>query len=171
MLCTSAEAKWSRLAKRLMSPMSPSSRAAPDGPMPCSCCKVLDEHRFPWCRQLRTSTPLLPAADVVAPQLADRRGEAYVLDSVGYIHHGRGNYAEAAKHYEQAGTFFRDLGIRSSEARTLTRLGATYEEAGDHDSAAAAWHRAFDVLDNLDHRSASAVRRRLGTVHAARSGP
>ena len=29
------EAKWARLANRAMSPMSPSRRAAPDGPMPC----------------------------------------------------------------------------------------------------------------------------------------
>ena len=30
------EAKWSAVANRSMSPMSPSSRAAPDGPIPLS---------------------------------------------------------------------------------------------------------------------------------------
>ncbi len=34
------EAKWPRLAKRLMLPTSPSGRAAPDGPMPCNCRRV-----------------------------------------------------------------------------------------------------------------------------------
>ena len=35
------EAKWARLVNRPMSPMSPSRRAAPDGPMPCRCCRRL----------------------------------------------------------------------------------------------------------------------------------
>ena len=35
------EAKWPRSAKRAMSPMSPSSRAALDGPMPLRSCRLL----------------------------------------------------------------------------------------------------------------------------------
>ena len=35
------EAKWPRLANRAMSPMSPSSRAAPDGPIPLICNRLL----------------------------------------------------------------------------------------------------------------------------------
>jgi transposase len=35
------DAKWSRLEKRFTSPMSPSSRAAPDGLIPLICCSVL----------------------------------------------------------------------------------------------------------------------------------
>jgi hypothetical protein len=35
------EAKWARLVKRRMSALSPMRRAAPDGPMPCSCCSWL----------------------------------------------------------------------------------------------------------------------------------
>ena len=35
------DAKWPRVAKRAMSPMSPSSRAAPEGPIPCSCSRLL----------------------------------------------------------------------------------------------------------------------------------
>ena len=35
------EAKWPRSAKRAMSPTSPSSRAAPEGPMPLRCCRLL----------------------------------------------------------------------------------------------------------------------------------
>ena len=36
------DAKWARLANRLISLMSPSSRAAPDGPIPCSCAQIAD---------------------------------------------------------------------------------------------------------------------------------
>ena len=45
-------AKCPRLAKRVMSPMSPSSRAAPDGPMPCSAWTWLPEILTSWvsCR-------------------------------------------------------------------------------------------------------------------------
>jgi len=35
------DAKWLRLANRLTSPMSPSSRAATEGPIPLSCCSLL----------------------------------------------------------------------------------------------------------------------------------
>ena len=35
------EAKWPRLEKRRMSPMSPIRRAAPDGPMPLRSCRLL----------------------------------------------------------------------------------------------------------------------------------
>ncbi len=35
------EAKWARLGKRVMSPASTSSRAAPDGPMPCRSISVV----------------------------------------------------------------------------------------------------------------------------------
>ena len=35
------DAKWSRLGNRVMSPTSTSSRAAPEGPIPCSSINVV----------------------------------------------------------------------------------------------------------------------------------
>jgi hypothetical protein len=46
------DAKWFRETKRVMSPMSPSSRAAFDGPIPLSCCSLLPVARDEFVESL-----------------------------------------------------------------------------------------------------------------------
>jgi hypothetical protein len=69
------DAKWSRLANLLTSPMSPSSRAAPDGPIPGSCCSVLpvDATSSVSCAFAALIFLSMTATSVVSSQASCRR--------------------------------------------------------------------------------------------------
>jgi tetratricopeptide (TPR) repeat protein/DNA-binding XRE family transcriptional regulator len=99
-------------------------------------------------------------------QLGDLVGVAQAWDSVGYAHHHLGQYADAVDSYHRAMTLNRQLGDRNDEADTLTRLGDTHQAAGHPDAARAAWRQALDILTDLDHPGASAVRAKLDTGSA-----
>jgi hypothetical protein len=42
------------------------------------------------------------------------------------------------------------MGNRQYEAATLTRIGDTYEAAGNHADAQAAWRQAEQIIDELN---------------------
>ncbi|MGA8354963.1 MAG: tetratricopeptide repeat protein, partial [Solirubrobacteraceae bacterium] len=62
--------------------------------------------------------------------LGDRNGEAATWDSLGYVHHQLGDYAQAAACYQQALALARELGSRFVQAVILGHLGDTREAAG-----------------------------------------
>ncbi len=111
-------------------------------------------HALAYCRQALT----------LNQQLGDRDGEAAAWDSLGYAHHHLRHHAQAADCYQHALTLYGDIGDRYYEADTLTHLGDTQHAAGRPDQARAAWTAALDILTDLDHPDADAVRAKLATL-------
>jgi hypothetical protein len=64
---------------------------------------------------------------------------------------------------------FGDLGHRYEEAFTLTHLGDTHHSAGHAVSARAAWLRALDILTELGHPDAEAVKAKVMNSQATDS--
>jgi DNA-binding SARP family transcriptional activator len=83
------------------------------------------------------------------------------LDSLGGAHHERGDDAEAVDCYRQALALFRESGDRHLEATILTHLGDVQHATGEHDAARKTWRQALDILTDLDHSDADAVRAKV----------
>jgi DNA-binding SARP family transcriptional activator/tetratricopeptide (TPR) repeat protein len=94
-------------------------------------------------------------------ELNDRDGEAATWDSLGYIHNQLSQYADALDCYGHALSAYRDLADRYEEADTLTHLGDTHDAAGQPERARTAWQQALDILTELDHPDAAALRAKL----------
>ena len=94
-------------------------------------------------------------------RLGDRKGEAATLDSLGYAHHHLGHRAEAVDCYRHSVDVYRELGDRYNAADSLVRLGDAHLGAGDTRAAHAAWLEALDLLTDLQHPEAGAVRARI----------
>ncbi|HVQ95048.1 MAG TPA: BTAD domain-containing putative transcriptional regulator [Mycobacteriales bacterium] len=97
-------------------------------------------------------------------QVGDRDGEAGAWDSLGYANHHLGHHTQAVDCYRHALTLVRGLGDRYLEATALTHLGDSQHAAGQPDQARAAWTAALDILTDLDHPDADAVRAKLATL-------
>jgi DNA-binding SARP family transcriptional activator len=65
----------------------------------------------------------------------------------------------------------RHLGDRHDQADTLTHLGDTHHATGDHNAASGAWRQALDILTDLDHADADAVRAKLDLSGAGGGTP
>ncbi|GIJ56631.1 hypothetical protein Vau01_041470 [Virgisporangium aurantiacum] len=76
-------------------------------------------------------------------------GEADTWDTVGCVHHHRGEYRAAIDCYRRALDLFRSRGDRYHEADTLTRLGDSLLAAGDPDGAGQARREATTILVQL----------------------
>jgi hypothetical protein len=55
----------------------------------------------------------------------------------------------------------RETGEPYNEARTLCRLGDTYQAAGEAGPAREAWQRALDIFDELGVSEAAEIRGKL----------
>jgi tetratricopeptide (TPR) repeat protein len=99
--------------------------------------------------------------------------EAGVLDTIGYIHHRLGHHAEAIAHYRRVLDLMGPLGNAYNRTEVLTHLGDAHHAVGDLDAARDAWQLALDILDDLDHPDADAVRAKLADITSAdgRPGP
>jgi DNA-binding SARP family transcriptional activator/tetratricopeptide (TPR) repeat protein/DNA-binding XRE family transcriptional regulator len=95
-------------------------------------------------------------------ELGLRHGQGHAWDTFGYAEHHLGNFAAAAACYQRALSTFREDGDLPAEAGTLTRLGDTHHAAGELRQAQDAWQQALDILDQLHHPDADAVRAKLG---------
>lgn len=73
--------------------------------------------------------------------------QAYVWDTLGYVHHRLGHGTEAADSYRRSAELFRRDGDRHAEARTLIRLGDVQCAYGDREAARYAWHRELSIMD------------------------
>lgn len=93
--------------------------------------------------------------------VGDRPIEAAVLDTLGYAFQHVAEYRRALAAYAEAVELYRAFGGRYHEAETLARVGDTYQSLGDPASAARTWRRALTILEDIDHRDADDVRRRL----------
>jgi tetratricopeptide (TPR) repeat protein len=90
--------------------------------------------------------------------------EAHAWDSLGYVQHRLGHFAEAVASFDQALDRFRASGDRYEEASTLEHLGAVHADAGDQAAAAAVWRRAVAILDELGHPAAGKIKDRLANL-------
>ena len=109
----------------------------------------------------RTTLTFCQRALTLHKRLGDRRGQADTHDSLGYAHHHLGDHDQAAAQYRYALTLYRDLGDWSNQVATLTRLGDVRLAAADRPGAREAWRQALDILDELRHRDAGEIRRKL----------
>jgi DNA-binding SARP family transcriptional activator/tetratricopeptide (TPR) repeat protein len=94
----------------------------------------------------------------------DRFGEAVTLDSLGYCHHRDGRHSQAVTFYQHALDAYADIGERYYRAHTLIRLGETRQASGNPQAAQDNWEQAAQLLDDLRHPDAEAVRARLCDV-------
>ena len=98
--------------------------------------------------------------------------QAGALDSIGYAHHHLGHHVQALASYQQALHLYRQHGHRHETATVLHHLGDTYFAIGDLDVARHVWRQALDILDELNHADADAVRAKLEKLgSAACAGP
>jgi DNA-binding SARP family transcriptional activator/tetratricopeptide (TPR) repeat protein len=97
----------------------------------------------------------------ILQELGDRDSEASAWDSVGFAHHQLGEHAAAVACFQQALALFRLLEDRYLEADILVHLGQTQQAMGDGPAARTSWQAALDILTELDHPDADAVRARL----------
>ncbi|MEV6237869.1 BTAD domain-containing putative transcriptional regulator [Lentzea sp. NPDC051838] len=94
----------------------------------------------------------------------DLDGQASTWDSLGYIHHHRGDHREAIECYQRSLDVFRSLGDHYWTADVLIHLGDSHLAAGDAHAAGVAWKEALEILDDLGHPHADAVRSRISPV-------
>jgi tetratricopeptide (TPR) repeat protein len=94
-------------------------------------------------------------------ELGDQNQEAHTWDSLGYAHAHLGDRAKAADCYQRAIALHRLLGGRYNEAFSLTHLGDTHNAAGNTEAARDAWQQALDILTDLGHPDADALRSKL----------
>lgn len=87
--------------------------------------------------------------------------EASTLDSIGFIYYSWGNYAAALRNYSDALHVRRLKGDYFLQAHALTMLGDTRLAMGEPAAAKELWQQALVILDNLAHRDAAGVRKRL----------
>jgi tetratricopeptide (TPR) repeat protein len=100
-------------------------------------------------------------------ETGNRFGEAITLDSLGYCYHRAGRLTRAVAFYQQALDAYADIDDRYYRAHTLIRLGETHEASGNPHAAHDNWQEAAQVLDDIHHPDAKAVRARLHTTITA----
>jgi DNA-binding SARP family transcriptional activator/tetratricopeptide (TPR) repeat protein len=98
----------------------------------------------------------------------DRFDQGDTLDSMGRAYHELGRYEQAAACYQEAINLYAEFGDRYDEGDALVALGDACSDGGDRDGAVRAWARALQILDQLGHPEADAVRDRLGHLSDSR---
>jgi tetratricopeptide (TPR) repeat protein len=86
---------------------------------------------------------------------------ANIRDTIGLVHHHRGEQDKAIAWYDQSIAECRELGDRWGEAGALMHLGDAWRGAGDAGQARQAWQQALTVFDELSHPGAADLRARL----------
>lgn len=81
----------------------------------------------------------------LARTIGDRIAEAHVLDSLGFVHRGLGEYGAAIDHYRQAVGQFEASSDRLNLASVWTSVGDAHADAQCHDAAHDAWRTALNV--------------------------
>jgi DNA-binding SARP family transcriptional activator/tetratricopeptide (TPR) repeat protein len=86
----------------------------------------------------------------------DLAGEAAALNAIGGIDISKGNFRDAADHFQGALQNYRRCGDRTGEARALNNLGLTEQELHNLSSAAGYYHQAIAAYQDAGHGAAAA---------------
>jgi tetratricopeptide (TPR) repeat protein len=97
----------------------------------------------------------------LSEQAGNRVLAANIRDTIGLVHHHRGQQPQAIAWYEQSAAECRELGDRWGEAGALMHLGDAWRAAGEPARARQAWQQSLAVFDELSHPGADDVRARL----------
>jgi tetratricopeptide (TPR) repeat protein len=97
-------------------------------------------------------------------ELGDDEGQAWTLDSLGFIHWKRGDLRRAIDDYQLALGIFEKLADPYTERQTLIDLGDVYLAAGDTEAARSMWTRALGMMQADGHPEADLVRGRLAAL-------
>jgi tetratricopeptide (TPR) repeat protein len=115
------------------------------------------------------------AAVQAAGELADRLGQANILNELAVLQRLTGDYQAATHALEQALRIYHDLDDRLGQANTLNDLGAARRLTGDYQGAAHVLEQALGIYRDLGNRLGEAnalsylgdVRRLTGDYQAA----
>ncbi len=112
-----------------------------------------------WERQRDLPRSLGHAEEALALYRQDghERGEAIALGKVGW-------YQTLLGDHRRAVDLLRELGARYEQTVSLRHLGDLHVAAGDPEAARAAFAEALEVLADLDHPKAEAVRATLSEL-------
>ncbi|HEV2376523.1 MAG TPA: tetratricopeptide repeat protein [Streptosporangiaceae bacterium] len=102
-----------------------------------------------------------------AQQTGDRAAEAAVLNRLGIMYWGLGQFEQAAGHLEHALSLSREISDLAGEARTLCNLGLVDITQGRHETAARHLRQALAMHDELgDRLGQTRTLGNLGSVEA-----
>jgi DNA-binding SARP family transcriptional activator/tetratricopeptide (TPR) repeat protein len=110
------------------------------------------------------------AALALLGRIGNPYAEADTRDSIAYIYFHRGELDVAMEFYSAALELRRRFGDRYETATTLVRIGDVQAAAGAAADSRTSWSEAWDLLTDLDHPDASAVRDRLERGRAPMAG-
>jgi tetratricopeptide (TPR) repeat protein len=94
----------------------------------------------------------------------DHENQAATLDTLASAHHHLGHHAEAIAYFRRCLTVQQRVGDRYNEAGTLDRLADSLAATGDPAAARASRMRALEILTELGHPDADALRARLAVT-------
>ena len=114
-------------------------------------------------RRILTSSPFSTiTVSALCAELGDQVGEAAAWDSLGYCHRQLGTHHAAIACCERAVELTTRIGDRYHQAVALVSCGDAHQAAGDAAAARVVWQQAAEILDELRHPDAEAVRKKLG---------
>ena len=94
-------------------------------------------------------------------EVGDHTIAGATLDTMGLAQFRLGQPADAIDCYHRAIGEYRRAGHRPGEGDSLARLGDAQHSTGDLNAAASSWRQALDILSDLRHPDAGAVRAKL----------
>jgi DNA-binding SARP family transcriptional activator/tetratricopeptide (TPR) repeat protein len=127
-----------------------------------------------WCyAQLGAPDQALPYCEqalALDRELGNLQAVSATLHSLGYVHDLLGDHGRAVACYQDALGLSRQLGDRYGQADALAFLGDAYRGCGDLTAARQAWRYALDILAELRHPDATAVRAKLSAAGISAGG-
>jgi tetratricopeptide (TPR) repeat protein len=99
-------------------------------------------------------------ATVHIDDVGDRQGQSNTWQTLGHLHVALGDHEQAIHCYRQALRVWSALDP-CGDADILTHLGDAHRAVGDRTAAREVWKQALDILDELHHPDADAVRYRF----------
>nr|WP_269329932.1 BTAD domain-containing putative transcriptional regulator [Kineosporia babensis] len=101
--------------------------------------------------------------------VGNRNGEAAALDSLGFALHHLDRPDEALDSYYGALGIYRQIADRYLEADTLVHIGDSHLKAGRSAEAVLNWEDALEILQDMGHPDAGAVRDKVSALSVGRS--
>ncbi|PZO44605.1 MAG: hypothetical protein DCF19_02340 [Pseudanabaena frigida] len=108
----------------------------------------------------------LPVVTAQAQTIQDRQAEAERLNKQGVQQCQAGDCEAALKSWQQALTFYQEIGNRSVEVKLLTNLGKAYESLGRYDEAIDSLRKSLAIAQEIgDRRDEGEALINLGVIY------